>query len=363
MSPVRDATAGELATWDERTVRPPGGHVYQSRAWAGHRARTGWQPRFLVFGDGFGVLALLRPWPIVGGASAYLPRGPIPTDDPGQTAKRLVLAASFLADAGVDVVAADPEVAAASPYLRLVRAAGFRPIEEIQASRHRMSLPLGTGANEAAVFAVFARATRQRIRGAGASGMTIVRHDAAADAGVGEGFLAPAEPAPPALERFYDLLRATGERRRFAFGPRDAYLAWWRAALAAGHLIYLEAQFEREPIAGLVLYRHGGRLSTVHSADRPETRRAHPGALHLLRWRSIQLAVREGCTEMDLGGVDLPGARRPPREGEPTFGLYQHKRSFGAEWMELAGAHEKAFRPRRYAVGRTLARISRLLGR
>jgi lipid II:glycine glycyltransferase (peptidoglycan interpeptide bridge formation enzyme) len=64
---------------------------------------------------------------------------------------------------------------------------------------------------------------------------------------------------------------------------------------------------------------------------------------------------------MDLGGVDVPGARREPREGEPMHGLYQHKLSFGARWLELAGAHERVIRPNRYRAGRLVARARRLL--
>ncbi len=168
------------------------------------------------------------------------------------------------------------------------------------------------------------------------------------------------------------------------------FTGWWRLAHAAGHLVYLEVHEGRaareassgvgqgsppaedspdrlapagSPLAGLVLYRHGGRLSTVHSGDRAETRRDHPGALHLARWRAIQLAIREGCSEMDLGGADVAGARRPPVEGEPMWGLYQHKRSFGGEWLELAGAHERVFRPGRYAAGRAASRLRRLVRR
>jgi lipid II:glycine glycyltransferase (peptidoglycan interpeptide bridge formation enzyme) len=114
-------------------------------------------------------------------------------------------------------------------------------------------------------------------------------------------------------------------------------------------------------VAGLLLYRHGRRLSTVHSADRSATRRDLPGTLHLLRWRAIQVAIAEGCDEMDFGGADVAGARRPPVRGEPMFGLYEHKRSFGATWVELAGAHELVARPRRYLVGRGLARVRRML--
>jgi lipid II:glycine glycyltransferase (peptidoglycan interpeptide bridge formation enzyme) len=101
----------------------------------------------------------------------------------------------------------------------------------------------------------------------------------------------------------------------------------------------------------------------VHSGDRAETRRTHPGALHLARWRAIQLAIREGSSEMDLGGADLPGARREPVEGEPMWGLYQHKLGFGGRWLELAGAHERVIRPRRYAAGRLAARVARLVRR
>jgi lipid II:glycine glycyltransferase (peptidoglycan interpeptide bridge formation enzyme) len=108
-----------------------------------------------------------------------------------------------------------------------------------------------------------------------------------------------------------------------------------------------------------MLYRHGGRLSTALSGDRPDARDRHPGAFHLLRWRAIELAIREDATEMDLGGVDVAGARHEPKEGESMFGLYQHKRSFGAEWVELPGAHEKVIRPTRYLAGRVAARVVR----
>ena len=105
-------------------------------------------------------------------------------------------------------------------------------------------------------------------------------------------------------------------------------------------------------LGGLILYRHGGRLSTVHSADAPGVRDTHPGVMHLLRWRAIQLAIREGRARdgpraASTSGpitANPPGAIRWP-------GLYEHKRSFGASWVEMTGAHERvdpavALRPR-----------------
>jgi lipid II:glycine glycyltransferase (peptidoglycan interpeptide bridge formation enzyme) len=361
---IRLATPAELVDWDERTVDSPGGQVYQSRAWASHRAASGWQPHHFVVDDEFAVLALSRAWPWIGGGSAYLPRGPIAAGTGvHETAERLLAVAAHLGEAGMDVVASDAEIPADSGYPSRLAAAGFRQIEEIQPSRHRIGLPLG-GSDEAAVFEGVAKSTRQRIRKAEKEGISVVRHDGRVPSGgVGEGFVAPGEPTQIALDRFYGLLLETGERRHFSFGPRASFLAWWAAAHRAGHLVHLEARApDGGPLAGLLLYRHGERLSTVHSGDHAAARSDHPGALHLLRWRAIQLAIRERRSEMDLGGVDVAGARREPTEGEQMWGLYQHKLSFGGRWVELTGAHEKVIRPNRYLLGRVADRVARVAG-
>ena len=422
---LRAATPEELADWDGATVDSPGGHVFQSRAWAAHCATGGWRPRFIASDDGIRILALERRWPLLPGSSAYISRGPVaggtgrqaaggagggvgveaagqepasfgstepasfgstepadlagqepadfagqepadlagqePADFAGRSAAALIAAADALAAWGADVVAADPEIPADEErFGETIRSAGFRPIEELQPSRHRLSLPLPLGSDDEAVFGAISKSTRQRIRAAERD-LRVVRFDGRAGPQSSVDGMAEAdEPLEPALARFATLLEATGERRGFRFDRAD-FIAWWRAAHAAGHLLLLEARDADEPVGGLLLYRHGGRLSTAHSADRAQDRRRYPGVLHLLRWRAAQLAIREGCTELDLGGVDVEGARRPPIEGEPMYGLYQHKLSFGARWLELTGAHERVARPARYAAGRVTSRLLRTL--
>lgn len=366
MTEYRDFVPGELEQWDDRTVRPAGGHVFQSRAWAEHRATRGWRPRYLVGDDESAVLVLLRPWPIVGGASAYIPRGPAPTGGIEDAVARLEGVTRWLAGRGVDVIASDAEVPALGYGDRIARL-GYRPIEEIQPSRHRLSVRLGTGVTEETALENVAKSTRQRIRQAERDGLAIVRHDKAAvdgslplagyeDVGV------PAESFDVAMGRFHGLALQTADRRHFSLGSRASFLDWTIRAFKAGNLVLLLATDdggEAAPVAGLMLYRHGGRLSTALSGDRPDARDKHPGAFHLLRWRAIQLAIREDAIEMDLGGVDVAGARHEPKPGEPMFGLYQHKRSFGAEWVELPGAHERVIRPARYLAGRVAARLVR----
>ncbi|HLX35290.1 MAG TPA: GNAT family N-acetyltransferase [Candidatus Limnocylindrales bacterium] len=366
MTTYREAEPAEISSWDDLTVRPAGGHVLQSRAWAAYRERAGWTPRFLIGDDGSAILVLLRPWPVIGGWSAYLSRGPIPTAGApiAVLAGRLDGAARWLAEHGVDVVAADPQVRADTGYGAAVETIGFHEIEEIQPSRHRLSVPLGPGVGEDEALARVTKQTRQRIRKAESDGLAVVRYDRGPGANeVGHGFVAASRPIGAALGEFYDLLIATAERRHFDVLSRARFLDWTTAAHDAGQLLYLEARGdEAAPVAGLVVYRHGERLSTFLSGDRNDARERHPGAFHLLRWRTIQLAIREGRAEMDLDGADVPGARRVPEPGEPAYGLYQHKRSFGAEWVELVGARERVVRPGRYAAGRLLAGVARRAG-
>jgi lipid II:glycine glycyltransferase (peptidoglycan interpeptide bridge formation enzyme) len=231
----------------------------------------------------------------------------------------------------------------------------------------RLRLPPGT--DEEALFRGFQATLRQLVRSAEKSGLRVVRYDARAGHGpdvVGEGFVAPGEGTPDvgsraAFERLYDLLAAAATRRQFRLGTRRGFVEWSVEALAAGHVVYLEV---RDPddrmLGGATFYRHGGRLTYSHSADRVEARREHPGVVRLLLWRAIQLALREGLGEMDLGGVDVAGARRIPREDEAMYGLYAFKRSFDAEWVEQVGNHEWVARPWRYAAGRVTGKVAAL---
>jgi len=354
----REATPSEIETWDSLTVEPAGGNVLQSRPWAQHRARTGWQPRFLIGSDGSAVLALLRPWPLVGGASAYISRGPIPNGAVEKLIARLAGVTDWLVANHVDVVATDAEVATWTGYGDQIASLGYRSIEEIQPSRHRFVLQLGDRIDQETAFGNIAKSTRQRIHQAERQGVKIARYDASVWGDeVGLDFLPREDPPEVALSRFHGFLQATARRRRFALTARSSFMDWSHAAYRAGYLVLLEARdLEGVPFAGLVLYRHGGRLSAAFTGDAAGTREHHPGVLHLLWWRAIQLAIQEGSVEMDLGGVDVAGARHEPQAGEPMYGLYQYKRSFGAEWLELVGAHERVISPARYFVGRIAAR-------
>jgi GNAT acetyltransferase-like protein len=375
---IHEATEAELADWDARAVDVPGGHVYQSRTWGEYRRRNGWRSRFLVFDDGFCLLSAERPWPLLGGSGAYLARGPVAAGESvAQTADRLAAAATWLAGRGVDVISSDAEIPVATGYPDLLRERGFHQIDEAQPSRHRMTLPLDPGVDEAAVFEGFAKSLRQTIRTAANKGLRIVRYDAGAAETPGPATAAPETPGfetpsidprdpvtlIPVYERLHDLLAKTAVRRGFPIAPRRKLIDASTHAVAAGLAFQLEARSpDDELIATSLFYRHGRRITYALSADRVEMRRQFPGVVQLVLWRAIQIAIAEGRDEFDLAGVDVKGARERPREGEEMYGLLVMKERFGGQWIDLAGNHERVVRPWRYALGRVTARLGRLTG-
>ncbi len=332
---VRAVTGEAPAGWDAATVDVPGGHVLQGTAWAEHNRTLGWGPRFVAFDDGRAALVLTRRrWPLPG-FLAYASRGPVAAGDPPVTvAARAAALAAWARGAGATILAVDPELDADPAYDAALEAAGFRPTEEIQPSRHRLVLAIPPGASEADLLARVARGTRQRIRAAQAAGVT-VRDDAGGDR----------------LAAFGALLEATAQRKGFPFAAEAGFLAWWRRLLAAEQGRFLVAEVDDRLLGGLILYRQGGHLATAFSADDAAMRPRYAGAMHLLRWTAVRQALVEGMPSLDLGGVDLPGARRSPAPGDPSWGMYEHKASFGATWVESAGAHEIVLRPGLYRAG------------
>ena len=367
----------ELVDWDQHTVASPNGHVYQSLAWGDYRAAHGRPVWHLVFDDGFRMLVVGRDRPVVGGGWAYATRGPIPEEHAAITAARAAAAAELLAAEGVDSFTVDGESPAASGLGRFLAGAWLqagRGSPDVAPSDGRPPRPEDMpNSDEKTIFGSFGATTRNNIRQAERHGLRVKRLDAGGgraedeydSPGTLEGLeavgLEDAERTQRMLRGFYVMLDATAERRGFALASEEAFLDWSKRALAAGHMLYLQAEHDVDgPVAGAVFYRHGHRLTYSLAGDRAELRKAHPGAVRLLVWRGIQIALDENRLSVDLGGVDTEGARGRPNKGDPTYGMYQFKESFGARWVDLTGAHQRTMRPMRNLAGRVLGRLTSL---
>jgi peptidoglycan pentaglycine glycine transferase (the first glycine) len=351
--PITEVSETSPADWNRLTVDPPGGHVLQGSAWAEHRRTLGWDPHFVHFSDGRGALVLTRRQLPLPGFLAYAPRGPVSAGDgPEHVADRAIALAGWCRERQGTILAVDPVLAASDAYETRLSGAGFRVTEEIQPSRHRLVLNLAASdaslhgdedssltANvgrsaEERVLHRFAKSTRQRIRAAEESGTSVVE-DARGEW----------------LAGFGELMDATAERKSVRFHAASGFLAWWQSVLAAGQARFFVALHDGQLLGGLLAYVQGGQYATAFSADRAAARERFPGTMHLLRWTVIRAALAAGLQEVDLGGVDLPGFRGLPQQGDPSWGMYQHKASFGAQWVESAPAHEVVLRPEVYRAG------------
>jgi lipid II:glycine glycyltransferase (peptidoglycan interpeptide bridge formation enzyme) len=313
--------------WDDRAVRRPGGHVYQSATWAAYRATQGREPRFIELEDGGVALAFLRRSPGLPGVEALIRRGPAHDDLPSaRLAARAAALAAWARTIDARELFLDPERDADPAYEAAMDAAGFEVADELEPSIHVMRLDL-EGATEASLWDGLSKSTKQRIRSAETA--IAVREDR-------DG------------RRFEDVATLLRERAGvLGIGLQEgtAYLRGWRVLVDAGLARLLVAEHGGDLVGGLFIHLHGGIHATAYSADRAERRRDLPGAMHLVRWTAIRDALAAGATAIELGGVDLPGHREMPRPGDPTWGLYEHKRSFGATWVERSPARRIVLRP------------------
>jgi lipid II:glycine glycyltransferase (peptidoglycan interpeptide bridge formation enzyme) len=315
--------------WDERAVTVPGGHVMQSATWGRYRATQGFEPRYLTFDDDRVVLVLLRRTRGLPGVEASVRRGPAHAGEAGPAAAaRAVALAAWATQVGARDLYLDPERPADPAYAAAMEAAGFRTSEGIEPSIHVMRLDFGSGVDPDGLWERLSKSTRQRIRAAERAG-TSVAEDRSGDR----------------LDAFALLLQQRAEVVGMQLQQGTHYLRGWRALMAAGLGRLLVADHEGELVGGLFIFRHGGIHATAYSADLASRRRELPGTMHLVRWTAICEALAEGCPAIELGGVDLPGRRTPPRPGDPNRGLYEHKRGFGAEWVEREPPRRIVLRP------------------
>ena len=146
-------------------------------------------------------------------------------------------------------------------------------------------------------------------------------------------------------------------------GPRSSCLVGPRARGAGTSSTSRRARARRTATCSA-----GSCCTATGGGSRPRTAATAPSGAVTTRARCTSSAGARSSSPWPRAGPrwtsagwtsPAPGGSRA--EGEPTYGLYEHKRSFGAEWVALAGAQERVARPWRYALGRGLSRVERLV--
>ena len=154
------------------------------------------------------------------------------------------------------------------------------------------------------------------------------------------------------LDGFYRLMQATGERDAFGVHSLEYYRRAYDLFHPTGSCELLVAEYQQQPLAALMVFKHGPRSWYLYGASNDLERNRMP--TYLLQWEAMRWAKAHGCEQYDLWGV--------PDEDEQTleanfearhdglWGVYRFKRGFGGELKRAAQSLDVVFNPILYQL-------------
>lgn len=346
VNPQRDEWNGYVST-------RAGSSLFQSYEWGRIQEAQGWEPTYVaVAKDGAwlgATLVLSRRLPGKLGAVMYSPCGPVLTpcsvDETEMCARAMVSVVRDLArDIGGVFWRIEPRVQALETDGHLgFEQAGFRRVSQEWSywNRPKYEMHLAVEQGEDAVFSRMSTKTRTKIRHAPKRGVVV-------------------EPARERedLDRFYDLLLCTGAKKAIPVRGKPSLQALYRTLEGADMARLFVARVDGKPVAAGVSACFGTVASLLYLANDYSVQRAS----WALQWEMIKWAIARGCTVYNFHGS---ATTYPPRVSDKGYGVYEFKRSFGAELVAWYGYADYVFKPACYgmfrAVERAVPHVERLL--
>lgn len=329
------------AVWQRMLDKLPGAHALQSWTWGQFKSRWGWSmiPLLLSLSEDdqqplAAAMVLKRKLPRLPYSILYVPKGPILDYNNAPLRRVLLSELEQLARRERAIfVKIDPEV---------VKSWGMEPerpspigskfVEELQGRgwlfsqdqiQFRNTVELSLGRTEDELLAAMKPKTRYNIRLAGRKGIEI-------RAGGTDDF-----------DVLVEMYRETAARDGFAIRPPDYYLDVWRSFYDAGTAQPLLAEFEGEPVAGVMLVRSGDRVIYMYGASTGKARNLMPN--YLLQWEAIRWAQAQGCQIYDFWG-----APDEFQETDRLWGVWRFKDGFQGQVVRHIGAWDYPARPLLY---------------
>ena len=361
--------------WNDQITSLPEPHLLQTAEWGRFKALYGWETIPLAWPASgempVGAAELpqeLRAAALILQRTAaprwlpyrlrllYIPKGPL-LDWTDAALRRKVLAdlGELARQQGAIFIKIDPDIPLGSgvpgqpderphPIGKAVEqdllAAGWRySAEQVQ---FRNTVLMDLNRTEEELLAAMKQKTRYNLRLAGRKGVTV------------------RTGGMPDLEALYQMYAETCVRDGFVIRDREYYMKLWSSFIAAGMAEPLVAEFDGEPVAGLMLFHFAGRAYFLHGMSSDEQRDKMPG--YLLQWEAMRRAKALGCCTYDLWGAPEVFA-----EGDPLWGVYRFKEGFNGQVVRTLGAYDYPVNPVAYRLyTQTLPRlldIMRRLGR
>jgi peptidoglycan pentaglycine glycine transferase (the first glycine) len=315
--PIREIT--DRRCWNEAVAQLPGSHVLQSFEWGEFKAKYGWKPTRLLFEEGSRVRAaasvLCRQLPRFPLRVMYVPKGPLLNYGHGQLLSHVLASLEELARTQRAIfIKMDPDVRLEEDQvIGALRDRGWRSSSEQIQFRNTLLIDLRPDEDE--LLASMKAKTRYNVRLAVRRGVRVRMG------------------GPDDLPLFHEMYAETGRRDDFIIRPFAYYRDAWGAFIEAGLACLFLAEYEGEPLAGLIAFRFGQRAWYMYGASTEKHRNLMPN--HLLQWEAMRWAKSEGCTVYDLWG-----APDVLNEDDPLWGVYRFKEGFGGQFVRHIGAYD-----------------------
>ncbi len=316
------------ADWEAFMAKYPQAHLLQTAAWGGLKSAFGWRVARVCHGA-TGAQVLFRPLRL-GLTLAYLPKGPVGPDWPGLWPEVDALCrrrhAVFLK---VEPDLWEGDLSAQDLAARLP---GFLPSPHaIQPPR---TIVVDLRGSEDEVLARMKQKTRYNIHLAEKKDVTV---SAAGD-----------------VASFSRMMAVTGQRDGFGVHSLAYYRSAYDAFAPSGDCALLIAEYQGQPLAGLMVFRRGERAWYLYGASTDLERNRMPA--YLLQWEAMRWARAHGCSQYDLWGVPDAGLDALESQFETRhdglWGVYRFKRGFGGELRRAPGAWDRVYQPLLYRLYR-----------
>lgn len=334
---MANPTAVNTQLWDQFVLKHPRAHFLQLSAWGTLKSQFGWTVDYALLQNDEAITAgaqiLFRPLPTKLGTMAYLPYGPLLTDESQwpellkairQCAKKQQ-AAFLKMEAGHYLDGNMPDFAAL----------GFRESPQTIQPPNTILIDI-TGADDA-IQKRMNQGTRRNIRKAYKND---VRYFHA---------------TPDEFELFARITDITGERN--AFGTRSAeYNQTLYDLFVPDHATLILAEHEGDPLAANLLFTVGKTAVYLEGASSNHKRNLM--ASYGVQWEGIQWAKEHGCTHYDMWGipdVDEDSLEEQFQErNDGLWGVYRFKRGWGGDITRSAGTWDFVYNPVIYAAYRAV---------
>lgn len=311
--------------WAQFLEQYPDAHLLQTPAWGELKAAFGWQVS-RVSNGAVGAQILFRPL-LFGLTIAYIPKGPVgPQEEAERCWEQFWPAVDEVSrQYRAVLLKVEPDLWEGKLQKPGVQKAppGFRlSPHSIQPPR---TLVIDLTGEDEQILARMKQKTRYNIRLAQKKGV-VVR-------------------ATQDIGTFHRLMEITGRRDGFGVHSREYYARAYELFHPSGMCELLLAEFEGQPLAGLMVFANGKRAWYLHGASSSDHRERMP--TYLLQWEAMRWARSRGCSQYDLWGV--PDADEPDLEAGFTgrsdglWGVYRFKRGFGGWLLRAAGPWDRVY--------------------